>query len=277
MDEISHLVHTYDIDRYLAALFVPDAKRAHVMALYAFNAEVSRIASLVSEPQLAEIRLQFWFDTVESIYDGDEQAHPVARAIAGAIKAGDIPKYALMNLIKAHQFDFYSDPMPSLNDLEGYLGETEGALIKMAAMILDQDAALEAGEACGLAGVRYGLAQVLNTLPRQQRLRQCFLPGDLMRQRGVDPENLNSETSEAGLGVILADIQALAKARLDHLQRVGWTIRPVVTPAFLHVALADGYLAKARKRGRGVVLQGCELSRLRKQFSIYWAAKTQRF
>ena len=277
MDEMSRIVHAHDIDRYLSALFVPGKKREHVMALYAFNAEVSRIAYHVTETQLAEIRLQFWLDTLDSIYDGAEQSHPVAQALAEAINVGDIPKYAVMNLAKAHQFDFYSDPMPSMNDLEGYLGETQGALIKMAAMILDQDGALEAGEACGLAGVRYGLAQVLNTLPRQQRLKQCFLPGDLMQKREVDPANLAGENSEAGLGVILADMRGLAQERLHQLQRVTWTIKPVIAPAFLHVALADAYLEKARKRGRAIVTQGCELSQLRKQFLIYRAAKTQRF
>jgi 15-cis-phytoene synthase len=247
------------------------------MALYAFNAEVSRIAYHVSETQLAEIRLQFWLDTVEAIYDGEEASHPVGRGLALAITAGDIPKYALVNLIKAHQFDFYSDPMPSLNDLEGYLGETQSALIKMAAMILDQDGALEAGEACGLAGVRYGLSQVLNTLPRQQRFKQSFLPADLMEQRVVDPQNLGNPDSEAALGVIVADVRARAHERLQQLERVTWSIQPAVAPAFLHVALADAYLAKARKRGAAVLTQGCEISQLRKQFLLYFAAKTHRF
>ncbi|MBG1231476.1 phytoene/squalene synthase family protein [Aestuariivirga litoralis] len=277
MDDMARIVHTHDIDRYLSALFVPGEKRAHVMALYAFNAEVNRIAYNVSEPQLAEIRLQFWMDVVDSIFHGDVQAHPVAQALAGAVQAGDIPKYALMNLLKAHQFDFYSDPMPSLNDLEGYLGETQSSVIKMAAMIMDSDGALEASEACGLAGVRYGVAQVLNQLPRAQRLKQCFLPADLLAKRQVDPTHLFDPESEAGIGVVLADLRALAEERREQLRRVTWTISPKVAPAFLHVALADPYLQKARKRGRAVLVKGCDISPLRKQWLIYKAAKQVRF
>ena len=277
MDDIARVVHTHDIDHYLGALFVPDKARPHVMALYAFNAEVARIAYHVTEPQLAEIRLQFWMDTLDSIYHGDPQSHPVAKALSEAIKVGDIPKYALMNLARAHQFDFYSNPMMSRNDLEGYLGETQGALIKMAAMIMDQDAALEAGEAAGLAGVRYGIALVFNTLPRAQRLRQCFLPADLLIRYEVDPADLADAKSEAGLGVVLAELRALAQERLDQLRRVTWTIKAQIAPAFLHVALADAYLAKAKSRGGAVVAQGCELGQLRKQWLIYKAAKQVRF
>jgi len=48
MDEISAIVRGRDIDRYLAALLAPDAKRNHLMALYAFRAELARIAGQVS-------------------------------------------------------------------------------------------------------------------------------------------------------------------------------------------------------------------------------------
>ena len=65
MDEISATVRRYDRDRYLSALLAPDAARPHLMALYAFNAEICRIAGQVSEPQMAEIRLQYWLDTLD--------------------------------------------------------------------------------------------------------------------------------------------------------------------------------------------------------------------
>ena len=185
MDEISATVRRYDRDRYLSALLAPDAARPHLMALYAFNAEICSIASQVIEPQLAEIRLQFWLDTLDGIYFGDDQAHPVAIALAAAIKVGDIPKFALQRLAKAHQADFYSDPPPSLFDVEAQLGETESSLIKLAAMILNRDAALECDEAAGLAGVAYRLMRLLNQLPEARTLNQTVLPLELWTQRPI--------------------------------------------------------------------------------------------
>ena len=277
MDEISEIVRSHDPDRYLASLFMPEEKRPHVLALYAFSIEISRIAGLVSDPQLAEIRLQWWLDVLDGIYAGEAQAHPVAVALAKAIKIGDLPKYALVNLAKAHQFDFYSDPMPSQIELEAYLGETYSALIRMVAMILDEDAALECGEACGLAGVAYGLAQVLNHLQQAQKLQQCFLPQSWLVQRHLSPTDLYAAQSDASLSVILAEVRALAAKRLAELRNVAWTIKPSVAGAFLHVALSEPMLSKARKRGTGILSKGCEISQLRKQWVLWKSAKSELF
>ena len=277
MDEISEIVRNHDRNRYLAALFMPEDKRSHVLALYAFNAEISRIAGQVSEPQLAEIRLQWWLEALDGIYTGEAQSHPVAAALAQAIKAGDLPRHALVNLAKAHQFDFYSDPMPDQTALETYLGETHSALIKMSAMILDQDAALECDEACGLAGVAYGLSEILHHLPRSERLQQCFLPQDWLVQRGLHARDIYATESDAAISVVLAEMRALAHRRLAELRNVVWTIKPSVAAAFLHVAVAEPVLAKAQARGTGVLRQGCDVSALRKQWVLWKAAKSELF
>ena len=277
MDEVQAFVRQHDRDRYLASLFAPEEKRPHLLALYAFHAEVARIAGLVSEPQLAEIRLQWWLDTLEGLYAGEAQAHPVAKALGEAIKIGGIPKFALTNMAKAHQFDFYSDPMPSQNDLEGYLGETSGALVRLGAMILDQDAALECGEAAGLAGVTYGLAQVLNNLPRAQALKQCFVPADILERRGLQAQKLAVPENAVAVREALAEIRVLADKRLGELLVQAPTIKETVAPAFLHVALARPYLAKAKSLGALVLAQGAEISQLRKQWVLWKAARSAHF
>ena len=95
------LVRAADKDRFLASLFAPEDKRRHLHALYAFNIEISRIPELVSDTAVGEIRYQWWLDTLDAIYHGEEQQHPVAQCLALAIETGDLPKHALQNLVKA--------------------------------------------------------------------------------------------------------------------------------------------------------------------------------
>ena len=273
MDEVQALVRQFDRDRYLAALFAPEAKRPHLLALYAFHAEVARIASLVSEPQLAEIRLQWWLDSLDCIYAGEAQAHPVAKALTDAIKEGDIPKFALINMARAHQFDFYSDPMPSLNDLEGYLGETAGALVRLGSMILDQDAALQCGEAAGLAGVAYGLSQVLARLPQALGLRQCFLPKEILGRLGLTPDNFAEPQHEEVASTVLSEIRIAGERRLAELHGLTGTIKPAVAPAFLHAALAAPTFAKCRRRGPKLTSRGGEIGQVVKQWVLWKAAR----
>jgi phytoene synthase len=266
-----------DTDLYFSSLFVPEAKRGAVQALYAFAAEVSRAPFLVSEAALGEIRLQWWHDTVDGIFHGDAQDSPVAQGLAEAARVGDLPKHALLNLIKAHQFDLYSDPMPSLNDLEAYLGETQSAVIQMTASILNADDALECSEASGLAGVAYGLASLLKALPQWLGQHSNFIPADMMAARGLDLEKLRAPEFEAARGVLLGELREHARARLSQARKLDWTIKPGLKPAFLHVALTESYLDALRNAGASLVKKPVELAQWRKQWILWKAAKSESF
>ncbi|MGH8335359.1 MAG: phytoene/squalene synthase family protein, partial [Gammaproteobacteria bacterium] len=54
-DDLDALVKRLDPDRWLASRFIGDsAVRADVIALYAFNLELARIAETVREPLMGE-------------------------------------------------------------------------------------------------------------------------------------------------------------------------------------------------------------------------------
>ena len=272
-----NLVRQADRDRYLASLFAPEEKRADLLALYAFNAEITRIRDVVSEPHLGEIRLQWWQETLDAIFRGELQEHPVAIALARTIAAADLPKHAFKNLVTAHVFDFYSDPMPNLADLEGYLGETSAALIQMASLILAGHEGLENAEVSGLAGVAYGMAGLLRSLPLHHARAQCFVPLDLLVVRNLKPGDLWQPANDEAVSVLLAELREKIRARLFEARKISSTIKPAAMPAFLHVALTEPYVNEATKQGTRILRYGSELSQWRKQWILWKAARTDVF
>ncbi|MGR3618044.1 MAG: squalene/phytoene synthase family protein, partial [Roseovarius sp.] len=64
------LVRRGDPDRFLATMAAPPPARRILFPLYAFNLEVARAPWMVSEPMIAEMRLQFWRDVVEEMGQG---------------------------------------------------------------------------------------------------------------------------------------------------------------------------------------------------------------
>ena len=244
MSEVEDIVRTRDRDRWLSCLFAPDDKRPHLLALYAFNAEVLRVRDTVSEPHLGMIRLQWWRDTIEAICSGSPApGHPVAEALAAAIAEGGLPKAALIDLVTAHEFDLFHDRMPDLTALEAYMGEAYSRLIMMAAMILDRDAAPGASECAGLAGVAQGLSLVL----ADPRHRDPFLPqGMSVREAIGHAENRLSQ----------------AMTLLPGLPR------PLL-PAFLPVSLTGLYLKKIAAASDAPLA----VSPLRRQWHMWWTAK----
>jgi 15-cis-phytoene synthase len=276
-DYCLNLVRDFDKDRYLAALFAPEAKRPHLFALYAFNAEIVKARDAVREPALGEIRMQWWQDTLDGIYGGEPQNHPVAIALARAIASADLPKHALVNLVKAHVFDFYSDAMPNMADLEGYLGETSSALIQLATLILAGEEGLQNAEASGLAGVAYGLAGLLRNIPAQRAKLQCFLPLDMLVARQATVDDFMAGENEASISVVLAELREAARSRLAQARKMAWTIKPSAMPAFLHVTLTDGYLDTVAAKGSDLIKSGAQVSQWRKQWALWRAARTEMF
>ncbi len=58
------LVRGHDFARYAATLLVPAEQRRALLALYAFNVEISRVRDHVTQPLAGEIRLQWWADVL---------------------------------------------------------------------------------------------------------------------------------------------------------------------------------------------------------------------
>jgi len=172
-----------DRDRYIADLLAPEPFRKHLFALHAFNAEVARVRDVVSDPMLGEIRLQWWRD---AIVNGAGGGHPVATALNATIARFGLPKDAFQRLIDARLFDLYDDPMPSLNDLEGYAGDTSSSLIQLAAIVLAGGQDPGTAEAAGHAGVAYALTGIMRALPIHARRGQLFLPMGMIATRALD-------------------------------------------------------------------------------------------
>ena len=186
VEHCQDIIRTHDKDRYLASLFAPDAVRPQLWALYAFNYEVARIREVTSEPQLGEIRLQWWHDAIAGITRGQGADGPLFSLLQEAIETGRLPRPALFNLLEARRFDLYNDPMPDLATLEGYLGETSSALIQLSAMLLIGARATDTAEAAGYAGIAYGIAGLLRAIPVHRARGQCYIPAELLHKHGAN-------------------------------------------------------------------------------------------
>ena len=129
------LVRTHDFARYASTLFLPQVQRRALLAVYAFNVEISRVREQVSQPLPGEMRLQWWTDMLEGAGHGGVEGNPVAAELLQAIGEFRLPVEPLSRLIEEHQFDLYNDPMPSMAALEGYVTDTSSALFSLGARI----------------------------------------------------------------------------------------------------------------------------------------------
>lgn len=261
-----------DPDRYVSILYAPEDKRGALASIYAFNAEIARIRDLIHDPLPGEVRLQWWRDLINGTEHGAVSANPVAAALLNTIKTHDLPRQAFDNYCEARIFDLYDDPMPSRNDLEGYCGETASALIQLASLVLDEDAALKQADTAGHAGVAQAIAGLLRLLPLHRRRGQIYIPADILTAVGCSPQNLLDGSDGEAIARAVAAMIALATDHLAKFEAGAKELRVSLRPAYLPARLTRIYLKKLKAKGADAANEVADITPLRRQWAMLKAS-----
>ncbi len=232
----AELVRTHDFTRYASTLFLPSELRRGLLALYAFNVEVSRVRDMVSQPLPGEIRLQWWTDMLAGRGHGGVEGNPVAAELLRVIRDMALPVEPLLRLVEEHLFDLYNDPMPTMSALEGYLNDTTSALFVIAARIagpLSDDTEHLARH----AGLALGLAQVMARLPLDASRRQLFVPLQVLTMYGSSMEEVFAGKGSPGLRAALRHLIDEAERHLTTALALVSDVPSSVRPVFLPLAV----------------------------------------
>lgn len=253
------LVREHDRDRWTTArLAGPEAGR--LFALYAFNLEVARIPSVVSEPMLGEIRLQWWRDAVAEIFDGKPpRRHEVVEPLARTVGEANLPRDLFEALLDARSYDMQG---PSIGDrrlFDAYVDGTAAALMRLAARALGADEAEE--RAARDRGWASGVAVLIRALPA-------------LYARGADPIPTSEELDRNALAEgrasddLIATIREIAGDALARAERArAAKVSPPVRPALLAGWRAEETLRPAARAGFDPFAQA-EPSEFRRRWTL---------
>lgn len=216
------LARRQDRERWLAALLAPAAARPRLFALLAFNYEVAKTRESVSQAMLGQIRLQWWRESVESIFAGRPRAHLVVEALAAAHAARPFGAAGFERLIDARERDLEDQPFETLAELEAYAEATSGGL----ALLELEALGIEAERAARKAGAAWAMVGLLRAMPIHAPRRLLRLP-----REGLNPEDVfrGRPTPEvrAAVRVVLERAEALAaEARAARPKRAALAALP---------------------------------------------------
>jgi 15-cis-phytoene synthase len=230
----TEMVRAADKDRYLASLFAPSQHRGALMALYAFAIEVARVRDAAHEPLPGEIRLQWWREVLLGERGGEASAHPVASALVIAIDRYALPAGPLLDLVEAHRFDLYDEPMATMAELEAYAVATASNPMSLAMRILGGDESNE--ESARSGGITLAIARLLYAFPQHAARRQLFVPADLLRRHSAPVESVFAATKTPALQNAIGELRAAAMAHLAAMGRLLPQLPDAVVPALLPLA-----------------------------------------
>lgn len=244
----AQMLRRQDADRYLTALFAAGDRREALFALYAFNLEIARAREVVSEPFMGLIRLQWWRDAIDEIYQGRIRAHEVVRPLARAISVHGLSRPLFERLIAARERDLDVDPPADLAALVDYAQGSSGTLVELALEILGDPTpgVREAGEATGVA---WALTGLLRAVPFHASRRRLYLPANLMAAAGLASGQLFEHGSSPALIPVVHAVAREAATWLSRARESAAQVPRRFQPALLPATLAAGYLRRLKTAG----------------------------
>jgi phytoene synthase len=152
--DLDDLIRRVDPDRWLSSRFIGDAAaRADVIAVYAYDYELARAPRVASNSLLGEIRLTWWREALDEIYEGRPvRQHPTAQALADVVKRRGLPREPLEAMIDARYRELDATPMEP-TEADAWARGTAGQAAAVAVRILDPRAPCDRAIAGGAAWV----------------------------------------------------------------------------------------------------------------------------
>ncbi|WP_281300249.1 MULTISPECIES: squalene/phytoene synthase family protein [unclassified Iodidimonas] len=244
----AQMVRDHDHDRWLTLLYAAPKDREDLAALYAFNHEVAKTREQISEPMLGEIRLQWWRETIDGLYEGRPRRHPVADALALVLERHALDRTAFMALIDARSADLYDEGPQGLGDLIAYADATGGGLNALAAQICgaDDPADQEAAHAIGRA---WALTGIVRALGFQAAMQNTTLPKEALDAAGIAPESLYRGDFAPELKPFIRELAAQAAKACATARKRQKHFPPKARSPMLLGILTDDYLLRLKRGG----------------------------
>jgi phytoene/squalene synthetase len=210
-----------DRDRYLALLFSPAALRADLAAIAAFNLELARAASDLTESMMGLIRLQWWREVLVEIQAGGAvRQHPVAQRLAGATRAHGLPIDRLLAMIAAREAELETEGPPSQAVFDDRADATAANLIRLSLQVTGLDAAEPAlATACSDVGRAYATVGCARSVLIDARRRRVRVPAERLAEAGVDLDKLFDLQPQPGLASCLRAMAVASASDLSAARR----------------------------------------------------------
>ena len=263
-------------DCYFSTLLAPAEKQNALFAVHAFDAEISGIASQVSDPAVGEIRLQWWYDTLASVFAGEPQQHPVAKQLVDIIPRYDLPAHLFTRLVDAHRFDIYREPMGDMEALQAYFNNTSVAITDLACRILIGEEALAIKELTEKCGTAWGMGRIIAAFPQQIARKQCFIPQTLLSAHQLHSGHVLAGEYSTSMKVAVLKMQHVITESLAGLRDKSGSTPKNALPALFPAGLAELKTRKITTSDFDPFRQNAEISQLATQWYLLKAKVLER-
>ena len=214
-DLASRLTRRSRSNFYYAFLTLPRPRREALYAVYAFCRIVDDIADLgvdgATDPASQHAALAGWREEVARCYDASgEPRHPIARQLATAVRAYEIPREALEAIIDGVAMDVDGAVFETAEDLLPYCYRVASAVGLCCIEIFGYTRPAARQYAVDL-GTALQLTNILRDVGADARNGRVYLPRADMRKFGVSVDDLRAGRHDGDVVALMRHQAARAR------------------------------------------------------------------
>uniref|UniRef100_A0A0P4VY62 NADH dehydrogenase (ubiquinone) complex I, assembly factor 6 n=2 Tax=Scylla olivacea TaxID=85551 RepID=A0A0P4VY62_SCYOL len=269
-------VRRYDYENFLALLLLPQGARSAGTAVRAFNVEVAQVQDVTSEVLIAKMRLQFWRETLDEIYNDDVPRQPVAMELHRAIRKHRLSRRWLRSLVDAREEQLERRYFPSITELEAYSEKSNSSLYYLILQALGSEN-LHADHAASHLGKAEGIIKSLRGIPHNASKRKVFLPQDIMMKHGVSQEDVIRGSREQNLKDVVYDVASQAYQHVEHARSFMKDVPKEARVALLPAVSVSSFLKTLQKAHFDIFDSSLQLRNNWLPCSLFWAKVSKKY
>jgi len=254
---------------YYSFLFLPAERRRAITAVYAYCREVDDAVDEVSDPAVAEAKLQWWRGEVATLFDR-QPTHPVTRALLPFIDGPfGITQARLLAILEGMEMDLRQNRYLDFAALQRYAHLVAGVVGEISAAVFGYSDPRTLDFA-GRLGLALQLINVIRDVGDDARRGRIYIPVDELQRFGVRAADLLNGRYVDGF-VPLMQFQA-ERARATYraaLELLPPADRRVQRPGLIMGAIYATLLDEIERENFQVLHQRVALTPLRKLW-IAW-------
>uniref|UniRef100_UPI0035900BCF NADH dehydrogenase (ubiquinone) complex I, assembly factor 6 isoform X2 n=1 Tax=Myxine glutinosa TaxID=7769 RepID=UPI0035900BCF len=205
-----------------------------------------QIRDMVSDFNLGKLRMQFWHETLERIYNNIPPAQPVALELWQAVKQHNLTKRWLSRIIQSREANINDQAFNSLQDLETYSEATQTSLLFLTLESLGVRN-VNADHAASHVGKALGIFTCLRSVPYNASHRRVQLPIDICMVHGASQEDIIRGRRERAIRDVVFDLSSQAHVHLQHAKSLQKNVPKAASLAFIQTVLVEDFLKRVRK------------------------------
>lgn len=239
-------VQRQDYENFLWLLLLPENVRPSAIALRAFNIELATIKDVVSNKEIGKMRMRFWKESLEDMYQGNPPHQPVAEELYKAITKHKLSKQWLVRLVEERDRTLEDRPFSSLAEVEDYAEKTASSMLYLTLEILGVRN-VQADHAASHIGKAQGLTTLIRAVPYHAARRNVILPQDLLLLHNVTQESVIRGKDKQAIMDVIYDIASHAHSHIVKARSLKNTVPKDGLLALLAMTPVERYLTRLQK------------------------------